>query len=1155
MHYIPQSTSEMFRGDSASDVAVRPGFHYQSAPLYLLTLLVGALLVADWILTAGAASAKIAAANASLFGYRLALLSAILGGSRILYHTLDGLLSGRFGADLALALACLSAIILGEHQTAGFVVLISLIGESVEGYTIDRARWAVRQTFDLWPEIVHRSTDGREQDVQINEVRIGDVLTVRPGERIPVDGHVVAGKSVVDQSPFTGESLPIDKRPGDRVLAGTLNQFGSLTVVAESIGDGTALAAVAQLVGTAMSRKGDLERTADRMARYFLPAVAIAAIATLLGWRVAQGTWQAGYLPALAVLVVACPCPLVLATPCAAMASLAWLARRGVVVKGSAVLERLASVDTFVFDKTGTLTQGSLALGEITTTSQYAANDVLRIAAIAERNSEHPIARIILQSAEKLGLSIPEPREFEAVTSAGVIASIPTEDLLVDATAVGQSVDAPSSNPQTDSGSSLSTIVVGNRRALDHGEIDFSDEISVLLKDRESAGESPLVVAVDGTVIGVIGVRETIRTESRQVLDELQEIGIRRFVLLTGDRPQPADAVVKSLELFSHVATEQLPQDKASWIEASRREGHRIAMVGDGINDAPALATADVGLALGTAGGDLAAAAGDIVLLGDPLRPLPGLVRLSRALVQNIWQSILLFAFGLNGLGVLACSLGWLNPIGGAMFHEIASLAVMANAMRLLWFEAHSNSWLTRGLNGLLHGADWLVENASPAKLVYWCIERWQLGAKLVGAAAVAVWLLSGIVILTADERAVVTRFGRFETELPAGFHWRWPRPLEHVIREKPDRIRSVAIGYRESQVATNTGRRSSATATVVRSTDPIATADRRGIAKVLLNEHGSIDSLPTIEWTTTHEDREHASIADESVMLTADEVPVELMAEVQYRVIKPVQFVFAGSRKPDDVLRAAAESVLREVAATASLDSLLTEQRARLERQSLSRLRERIAGYQLGIEIVDLQWLDVHPPQPVVPAYRHVADALEDRELLINEADSYASRTLLSAIGEDALTLLQRSAQKRLPDVLNSPARTDWQLSDDLWQQLIGDIAPGRSQLSGSAAAILNEGYAARLRYEQSALGASYRFENLFAEYSRHQNLTSQHLYWTSLTEVLSQRTLTIIDDKAAGRRHLWLGETIPGAQGLKVQSPAAQGSTSSGSAIQSRD
>jgi Cu+-exporting ATPase len=262
--------------------------------------------------------------------------------------------------------------------------------------------------------MAHLTREGRERDVPIAEVRVGDFVVVRPGERIPADGKVVSGASAVDQSAFTGESLPIDKSAGDKVFAGTLNQFGSLTVVAEQIGVNTALARVADLVGSATSRKADLERIVDKLARWFLPAVLLAAFLTLVGWRIGTGSWQRGVIPALSVLVVACPCPLVLATPAAVMAALAWLARRGVVVRGSQSLERLARVDTFAFDKTGTLTQGALALGEIIPTAGLSAGEVLRVAAIAERQSEHLLARLLVSTADQRGLTTVAPVEFES---------------------------------------------------------------------------------------------------------------------------------------------------------------------------------------------------------------------------------------------------------------------------------------------------------------------------------------------------------------------------------------------------------------------------------------------------------------------------------------------------------------------------------------------------------------------------------------------------------------------------------------------------------------------------------------------------------------------------------------------------------------------
>ena len=869
--------------------------------------------------------------------------------------------------------------------------------------------------------------------------------------------------------------------------------------------------------------------------------VLAAAALTLVGWRIATGTWASGMHPALGVLVVACPCPLVLATPCAVMASLAWLARRGVIVKGSAVLERLATVDTFAFDKTGTLTQGALELGEIVPTTGLTRDDVLRVAAIAERHSEHLLARILVRSAEERGLAIPASLEFKAIAGAGVTAKVPIAELRLSAEDLSSSDDVradqatrPAIEPLR-----LATIVVGNRRALHGAEIAFSHDAAELLKVREAAGESPLVVALDGTVIGVIGVRESIRPESRRVLNELRAEGISQFALLTGDRSQPADAVVRSLGLFEHVATDQLPADKAEWVETARQAGRQIAMVGDGINDAPALAAANVGLAIGRAGGDLAAAAGDIILLGDPLHPLPGLVRLSRALVQNIWQSIVIFAFGLNGLGVLACSLRWLDPIGAAVFHEIASLAVMANAMRLLAFENWSSSFVSRAMQQLVSAVDWVVLNASPTSWIYWGIDRWQLGLKLTAALMCAAWFLSGVVLLRDDEQAIVTRLGRYEATLSSGPHWRWPWPLERTLREKTNRIRSVAVGFRNADDTTRStssssrnrasnrgvrddGKRSEFSRLFWRSTEPKTVAP----------------SLPIVEWTSSHDENSTTDMAEESLMLTADEVPVELRAEVQYVIRDLKQFLFAGSRQPDAVLRAAAESVLREIAGTASIDALLTEGRANLERQSLARLKQRVEQYSIGVEVIELQWLDVHPPQAVVPSYRQVADALEEQELLINEAEAYASRTLVSAIGEEAYSHLQSAAKSQSPEVRNSSSRIDWDLTNELWRELQQQNANGDTRLSGNSAAILLEGHTARTRREQAAIGVATRFNELLAEYRQQPGMTRRSLYWTAMTEILVQRPLTIIDPKAAGRQHLWLG-TSP-SSGVIPQLPA---------------
>ncbi|OYW22403.1 MAG: hypothetical protein B7Z55_04640, partial [Planctomycetales bacterium 12-60-4] len=541
MHYVPESVCELLRSDPVRDAqqAARLQFHYRSAPLYVLTLVVGGLLLLDAVRSTGTLTLPL------LLGYSYALWAALLGGARILYHTLDGVVAGRFGADLALTIACLAAIVLGEHQTAALVVLISLIGESLEGYTVDRARQAFRETFALQPPLAHLTSDAGERDVPLAEIAIGDRLAVRPGERIPVDGVVVTGQSAVDESAFTGENLPVGKTVGDRVLAGTLNQHGALQIVAEQVGDATQLARIAELVSHAATRKAKLERTADRLTRVFLPAVLLAASVTFVGWWVATGSWRQAALPSLAVLVIACPCPLALATPCAVMAALAWLAKRAVLVKGSAALERLANVDVFAFDKTGTLTRGQAQLGGLLPIAGMSADDLLRIAAIAERRSEHVLARVLVNAADVGNVGLPTPYEFAAEPGAGVIARIRSTALAGIGGDRWTSREVPVER----------ALLVGNARQLESHACRVPADILTAGDQLAAAGQTPLFVGIDGECLGVIGVRDEIRTESGEVLRALRQLGIERFALLTGDRVPPSTVVVRELGVLAHVAT------------------------------------------------------------------------------------------------------------------------------------------------------------------------------------------------------------------------------------------------------------------------------------------------------------------------------------------------------------------------------------------------------------------------------------------------------------------------------------------------------------------------------------------------------------------------------------------------------------------------
>ncbi len=546
------------------------------------------------------------------FGVSLSLIAAVIGGGRVVYLAVAALFEGRIGADIALAIACIAAGLLGEYFVAAEVVFIALVGECLEAFTFGRAQKAIQALLEYRPRTARVLRDGEEVEVPTDQVVVGDLLVVRPGERIAADGVVETGRSAVDQAILTGESLPVDKGQGDPVFTGTINQFGRIEIRAERVGAETSMGRVIRLLAEAQKQKAPLERAADRYARLFLPAVLTAATLVFLftnagplwGWARSSRPLVIDIMPALAVLVVACPCALVLATPAAVLAATARLARRGVLVKGGAALERLARVDALAFDKTGTLTEGRPELADRIPLGEMDPQELLRLAAAAEQPSEHPLARLLVSEARQANLSLPAVAEFQAQPGAGISA-----ELLIDG--------------------NRRSVLVGNLRLFHEAEIAIPAEIEQALTRLDESGQTALLVALDGQLVGALGARDRVRSEAHDVIHDLKHLGLKDITILTGDRPSVARAVGKKVHVKS-VEAELTPEGKAHWIHHRQHEGKTVGMVGDGINDAPALAMADVGLAIGGAGTDIAVEAGNVILLGDPLAPLPEAIGLAQ---------------------------------------------------------------------------------------------------------------------------------------------------------------------------------------------------------------------------------------------------------------------------------------------------------------------------------------------------------------------------------------------------------------------------------------------------------------------------------------------------------------------------------------------
>lgn len=547
----------------------------------------------------------------------------------------------------------------GTHvyfESAAVIITLIKVGKYLEARAKGNTSAAIKNLMQLQPKTARVEREGQEQEIAVSRVELGDIILIRPGERIPVDGMVLGGTSAVDESMLTGESLPVEKQVGDSVIGATINKSGALRIEARKVGKNTALAQIVKLVEDAQSSKAPIQRLADQISAVFVPAVVVIALATLVGWLVLapERGWEFAFVNFVAVLIIACPCALGLATPTAIMVGTGKGAEMGVLFRSGAALETAHKVNTVVLDKTGTLTQGRPVVMQ--TLGPMPERELLRLVASAERYSEHPLGQAIVQRAEAMGLPLSDPYDFAAVAGHGVRARVEGR-----------------------------AVVVGNQKLMIDLRIQ-TDGLEEKAEEVAEQGETAMFVAVDGQSAGLIAVADKIKPEAKAAVDDLKNLGIQVY-MLTGDNPLTAAAIAQQLGIDNFYA-QILPTDKEARIKELQAQHKIVAMVGDGINDAPALAAADVGIAIGT-GTDVAMEAADITLMRGDLRGVVDAFKLSRATIRTIYGNYF-WAFFYNVAGIpLAAGLLFpflgllLNPMLAAAAMAFSSVFVVTNSLRL----------------------------------------------------------------------------------------------------------------------------------------------------------------------------------------------------------------------------------------------------------------------------------------------------------------------------------------------------------------------------------------------------------------------------------------------------------------------------------------
>jgi Cu+-exporting ATPase len=548
------------------------------------------------------------------------------------------------------------------YESAGVIIALILLGKSLEAVSKGKTSEAIKKLMGLTPKTATVIQDGEEIEVPIDEVEIGDILIVKPGEKIPVDGIVLEGHTTIDEAMLTGESIPVDKKVGDQVYAASINKNGMIQFKATKVGSDTALAQIIKLVEDAQGSKAPIAKIADIVSGYFVPIVVVIAILAFLGWFISGESLAFSLTIFISVLVIACPCALGLATPTAIMVGTGKGAENGILFKSGEALEVTHNINTIVFDKTGTITEGKPEVTDIIPVPGVSKAQLLQIAASGEKGSEHPLGEAIIRRAEKEKLELKKVEQFEAIPGHGI-------EVVIDGI----------------------KVLIGNKKLMDSSSISM-DELRDRSDQLAGEGKTPMYVSMDGKLSGIIAVADIVKKSSLKAIKILQDMGIE-VAMITGDNQKTAQAIAKQVGI-DRVLAEVLPQDKSNEVKKLQAEGKKVCMVGDGINDAPALAQADIGIAIGS-GTDVAMESADIVLMRSDLLDVSTAIRLSKSTIRTIKQN-LFWAFGYNVAGIPVAA-GLLHIFGGPLLNPMiaaaamafSSVSVLTNALRLRGFKVN----------------------------------------------------------------------------------------------------------------------------------------------------------------------------------------------------------------------------------------------------------------------------------------------------------------------------------------------------------------------------------------------------------------------------------------------------------------------------------